>query len=209
MVTRTLITILIVVASGVYAGELRSGLTFAEQIPRLAELPTEFEGWQSRDFQIPEVEARVLDADAILDRRFVRTDGRVIGVVIAYFAEQQVNSQIHSPKNCIPGSVEGSVTVDEINVDLPAGPRSMTRMLLHDETGEDTEILYWFRTRNGAVNGEFALKWDLVKNSLGRKPTDAAFIRFTGPASDPNAVREVMAHLEAPLKEILGEVGLP
>jgi hypothetical protein len=70
-------------------------------------------------------------------------------------------------------------------------------------------MLYWFETRSGFVTGEYALKWDLVRNSLARRPTDAVFIRYTAPVEQPAATRRLIAALDDPLHDILGQVGLP
>jgi len=42
-------------------------------------------------------------------------------------------------------------------------------------------VQYWFVTRSGILSNEFGLKWDLVKNSLMGRPTDAAFVRLVLP----------------------------
>jgi len=70
------------------------------------------------------------------------------------------------------------------------------------------DVLYWYRTQSGATAGEYALKWDLVKNSLARRPTNAAFIRYTAASADSAALRELMALVDTPLKRILAEAGL-
>jgi len=76
------------------------------------------------------------------------------------------------------------------------------------QSGNSQDVLYWFRTQSGATAGEYALKWDLVKNSLARRPTNAAFIRYNAASADSTALHEVMALVDAPLKRILAEVGL-
>ena len=74
--------------------------------------------------------------------------------------------------------------------------------------GSAHDIYYWFCTQGGTVTGEYSLKWDLVKNSLARRPTNAAFIRYNAQSADSSALRQVMTLLDAPIERILGEVGL-
>jgi hypothetical protein len=70
------------------------------------------------------------------------------------------------------------------------------------------EILYWFQTRSGSMGGEYALKWDLVKNALQGRPTNAAFLRFNAQSRDTTATRELISLLEPSLDRMLGSVGL-
>ncbi len=62
----------------------------------------------------------------------------------------------------------------------PARELKMNKMINSD--GKYKEImLYWFWTRSGIITSEYALKIDLAKNALFRKPTDAAFVRLNFP----------------------------
>jgi EpsI family protein len=151
--------------------------------------------------------AAVLAADVTLKRAYMRIDGTTIGVFVAYFAQQQVNSQMHSPRNCLPGSGWKVRRIANETIPLPLGPQVVTRMLVARSQSEQ-EVLYWFRTRGGDLAGEYAVKWDLVKNSLARRRTDAVIIRFDGALFDSTAARELMALLVPEMHTVLGEVGL-
>ena len=45
-------------------------------------------------------------------------------------------------------------------------------------------MLYWYQTRSGWLAKETSLKFELARNSLMRKPTDAAFVRIISPGSE-------------------------
>lgn len=153
------------------------------------------------------VSAVVLDADVTLKRVYTRSDGSSIGLFVAYFAQQQVNSQIHSPRNCIPGAGWKVRKITNETIPMPAGRQPAARMVIASGRSEQ-EVLYWFRTRGGDLSGEYALKWDLMMNSLARRPTDAAFIRYTADVADSAATRELMGLLDPEVRATLGEVGL-
>jgi EpsI family protein len=207
MVIRQIIAILIVGLGGIYAAELRSGRSVAGGLPALEELPREIGAWRSEDFETSDQTARVLAADVTLQRRYHRGDGRDIWVFVAYFAQQQVNSQIHSPRNCLPGGGWRVRTIEEEAFELNGRVQRATRMrIARDDRSQD--VLYWFCTQGGTVVGEYALKWDLVKNSLARRPTNAAFVRYNAQTPDSSAVHEIMEYLDPALDQILGEVGL-
>jgi EpsI family protein len=99
------------------------------------------------------------------------------------------------------------VSIEKQLLQRAGGVVPVTRMLIR-RNEHMQEMIYWFRTRSGTVNGEYALKWDLVKNSLARRPTDAVFVRYLAPIENADDMRELMNQLDAPLNSILAEVGL-
>ena len=207
MATRSLIVMLIVGLAGAYAHELGTRRAFQGAVPRLERLPSVFEGWHSEDTPLTESVAKVLAADASLQRHYHHRDGRDVFLFVAYFSRQTVNSQIHSPRHCIPGNGWEITSMSQVTVPRSRGPEPAERMLI-ERSGHTQEMLYWFRTRGGTVTGEYALKWDLVRNSLAGRPTDAVFVRYSAPIEDGQTLREIVSRLDAPLNEILGEVGL-
>jgi EpsI family protein len=163
--------------------------------------------WRAEDIPTEEGAARVLAADATLQRRYRRPDGAEVWVFIAYFEQQQVNSQIHSPRHCVPG---GGLTVSFVRPEqlrINDRLRPVTRMRVLGG-GRPQDVLYWFTTRGGTTSGEYALKWDLVKNSLAGRPTDAFFVRYNASTADSSALYQVMSLLDGPLQRVMEEVGL-
>ena len=205
MALRYLIVLLIVAGAGGYARVLDAHRVSAGQPPKLTELPAAFGDWRSRDIPMPPSVAKVLGADVTLQRVYENSSRQQVELFLAYFSRQAVNSQIHSPKHCLPGAGWTIVSTEPAQVDLPGRSQPATRMLLQQE-GASEEMLYWFRTRSGSVTGEYALKLDLVRNSLARRPTDAVFVRYV--ARDQGAMRDVMATLQGPLDGMLGQAGL-
>jgi EpsI family protein len=204
---RTLILAVALIGAGLYAHDLAASRAFTREVPDLARIPTAFDGWQSEDYPMSESIAEVLAADVTLERRYFNAAGEEVTLFIAYFAEQAVNAQIHSPRHCIPGAGWNITSLTPEAVETPSGAHPAALMTLARQA-DRRELLYWFRTRGGVVTGEYALKWDLVKNSLARRPTDAAFIRFDARVQDAGAMRAVIARLEPAIQEALGTVGL-
>jgi len=151
--------------------------------------------------------AEVLAADATLSRSYRRSDGTVVGMFVAYFAQQQVNAQIHSPRNCMPGGGWKVESLEQKRLRVGADAQPAARMVIRKNEHRQ-EVLYWFRTRGGSIAGEYALKWDQVRSALAGRQTNAAFIRYTAQLSDSSAVRQLMTLLQPPLDQILGDVGL-
>jgi EpsI family protein len=205
---RILIAILLVAGAGSYARVLDAHRVAAGNPPKLELLPSRFGDWDSQDIPLSPGSARVLGADLTLQRIYRNRNNQRVEFFVAYFAQQAVNSQIHSPRHCLPGSGWKILSTEDTHVDLAGGRQPATRMII-ERQGASQEMLYWFRTRSGSIIGEYALKLDLMRNSLARRPTDAAFVRYVAAMSDTTALREVMAVLEPELQTRLQEAGLP
>ncbi len=208
MVIRAIIAVVILGLSGFYAGLLGSGRAVVQELPPLEQLPREVAGWESEELEASEVTARILAADRMLHRRYWRADGAAVSLFVAYFADQQVNSQIHSPRNCIPGGGWKVDTLERCTLSLNGSDQPAARMRMH-RRGQSQQIYYWFSTHGKETANEYALKLEQVKNSILRRPANAAFIRYGALAADSLALHEVMTLLDPPLRRILGEVDLP
>ena len=102
MAIRSLIAILIVATSGVFARDLGARRSFTQGTPSLDRIPASIGNWRSQDYPLEKRTADVLAADVTMHRRYFRSDGSEVWFFLAYFADQEVNSQIHSPRHCVP-----------------------------------------------------------------------------------------------------------
>ncbi len=207
MAVRILIVALCVSFAGLYARDLSSQRSVVTQLPSFTRLPATFDGWYSEDFSMSENVAEVLDADAALQRCYRHPNGSEVWLFLAYFSEQQVNSQIHSPRHCVPGGGWNVVSLQSETVQLAHGPETVACMNV-ERGGKQQQIVYWFRTQGGTVTGEYALKWDLVRNALGRRPTNALSVHYSATREDTEAMHKLMAVLDPLLNDIMREVGL-
>ncbi len=207
MAGRAVLIILILAAAGGYARALDAWRASSPGVPTLDHIPPTLGVWTSESHELSETVEAVYGADTYAMRRYERVDGAVVWLFIAYFRDQQVGAQIHSPRNCVPGGGWNVQDIESLERDVGGRTRPMQRMHL-EKTGRRQELVYWFRTRGGTINGEYALKWDLVLNSMRGRPTDAAFIRYHASAEDRDAMFELMGELDGSVEAVLGEVGL-
>jgi EpsI family protein len=207
MAVRSLIVILLVGLVGVFARTLEARRPEIQTLPNLTALPRVMGDWVGEDYPMSEVVSEALGADVILNRLYQGPGGAPVWVFVAYFREQEVGSQIHSPQHCVPGNGWTIQSVGRTRVDM-GGREAEVQRLAIDRNGDGQEMLYWFRTRSGVLAGEYGLKLDLVKNSLRGRPIDAAFIRYTAPAGYEAQLRELISRLSGPMDQVLGEVGL-
>lgn len=202
MAIRSLIVLLILAATGIGARVVASPPVFTIPTPGFDSLPRQINGWTSEDIPMTENVARVLDADETLTRVYTDGQGKFVTLFLAYFATQQVNSQIHSPRNCVPGSGWKVLSTSEVAENLIGRPHGATRMVIARNESRH-QMLYWFRTRGGDLTDEYGLKWDLIKNAIARQPTNATFIRFVAPIDQEAAMKDVMGQLSGPIEEAL------
>jgi EpsI family protein len=207
MAVRALILILVLGAAGVYAHALGGRRVESGALPDLSGIPTRLDGWISEDYPMTETSTAVLGADAYLHRRYENTRGAQVWLFLAYFREQEVGSQIHSPRNCVPGSGWEVRSLSRQDILMGRADQSAQQMMI-ERNGQRQEMLYWFRTRGGTVTGEYALKWDLLRNSLLGRPTNAVFVRFNAATEDAEAMRDLLARLKEPTDRVLADVGI-
>jgi EpsI family protein len=164
-------------------GILGNVLRYTEKMPsrpvEFDNIPVSLDGYVGSDRQMEAYAYDILQADTTLLRDYIAEDGSNIELFIAYFNSQKYGSQIHSPKNCLPGGGWRIENIQPYRVDLPDGSSFEANKLLISVSDYRAVMLYWYQTRSGIIRSEYGLKLDLVKNALLFRPTDAAIIRVT------------------------------
>ena len=189
--TKKIITVVVSLAAlCAYTWSLRLRTVPQPEPPDLESIPRVLGGFTARDEYISPKSLRILGADRTLARSYVDMGGNSIDVFIGYFADQQENSQIHSPKHCYPGAgwdilSEGSITLDIGESD------STARQLIISDGGNRQLVVYWFSMRGMTIPNEFALKWHQMTSALLARPQAASFVRFSAriPPGGDEAVR--------------------
>lgn len=182
------IVVVLLLITGAYVNILRySRVSVREQVD-LAVVPMNFREWQAESFFMNQKTLDILKSDQYVWRKYSNPRGQTIGLFVAYFKDQKYGAQIHSPKHCLPGGGWKIVSKETHSIEMHSSPINKIKMnKLINSNGRNKELmLYWFWTRSGAITSEFGLKFDLAKNALLRKPTDAAFIRIDLPMLENN-----------------------
>ncbi len=174
----TVIIILAVLCAHTWSLRLRT--VPQPQPPDLEGIPRALAGFTARDVYISPGSLGVLDADLTLARSYVDPAGVAIDLFIGYFADQQENSQIHSPKHCYPGAGWDIISEGSIALDI-GGTVSPARRLVISDGGSRQLVVYWFSMRGRTIPNEFALKWHQMTSALLARPQAASFIRFSAP----------------------------
>jgi EpsI family protein len=180
------VTVRVIVSVSVLAGALllTQFRSVGEPVPvrqPLRTLPRTLGDWPAREDSVldPDV-IRTLELSDYLMRRDVDPSGRSVWLYVGYWAAQRRGAQMHSPKNCLPGS--GWEAVDSAIVQLPVpssdGPISLNRYLVQKGT-EQQLVLYWYQYQRDTVADEIRARMRLVKNSVVHHRTDGALVRLS------------------------------
>jgi len=176
------ISVLLIVG-GVFGNYLRYIEHTPDRPANFAVIPYQEAGYSGVEERFAEESYEVLKADTTTLRKYRDSLDNPYWLFIAYFSSQKYGSQIHSPKHCLPGGGWKIIHLEPYQLSLRnQNPITINRLLIAEQDQKQL-MLYWFETRGGKIRNEFALKWDLVVNSLLLRPTDAAIIRLTVPMS--------------------------
>lgn len=164
-------------------GGLGNYLRFSEVLPdrsvAFERIPLKGGAFQGEEQRFAQISYEVLQADTSTLRLYQNAEGSNIHLFVAYFSSQKYGSQIHSPKNCLPGGGWNIQDIRPFELSLPENQHKTVNRLIITQNNQKQLMFYWFETRGGSIRSEFHLKWDLMKNSLLFRPTDAAFVRLT------------------------------
>jgi EpsI family protein len=164
--------------------------------------------WQGREASVFDVETlNSLRAKDYLLRRFVDPTGRSLWLYIGYWDTQRKGAQIHSPKNCLPGSGWEPLEAGRVAVPLrhPYAPITVNRYVIQKDKRLEV-VLYWYDAQGQAIAGEIPAKIQTVKSAIFRNRTDGALIRVSSPVygSVPETSDLLVKYVQA-LYPLLGD----
>ncbi|MFH0931729.1 MAG: exosortase C-terminal domain/associated protein EpsI [Candidatus Zixiibacteriota bacterium] len=175
------IVLILFVLTGTLINLLRYSRVESKRLPLFSSLPLQFGDWNGQEYFFSDETNQVLKADTYAFRKYTSSEGKELWLFVAYFKSQKYGSQIHSPKNCLPGSGWKIMSRKKILIKTDTGSDlKVNKLLISDKLSREV-MYYWFQTRSGIITSELGLKLDLVLNSLKRAPTDAAFVRINLP----------------------------
>ena len=170
----------------IYGYLIRNQTIAATEEIDLAAIPVEVGDWVGEQFLFDNNVLDELKADQTLFRRYSNSQGAEVWLFIGYWADQKYGAQPHSPLHCLPGSGWNILSKELVSLQVGTDGNGVdhgepVNFAVISNGKEQSSMLFWYETRSGVISRELSVKLDLAKNSLLRKPTDAAFIRVTSP----------------------------
>jgi EpsI family protein len=155
--------------------------SFHEVIPlkkALHDLPVKWKGWTGKDYYFDDIIMDKLNVTSYIMRGY-RRGGNKVSLYIGYYASQKKGSQIHSPKNCLPGSGWFKISERKRTIRIDAGEDAHFIEAVYQNGDAQEVFYYWYKMKNTYITNEYVLKGYMILNSLRYRRNDAAFIRLS------------------------------
>jgi len=150
--------------------------------PLTEAVPVEIDGYAGAELGIPESEAAVAGMTAYLSRVY-RSEAAPVPfftLYIGYYDSQTQGRTIHSPRNCLPGAGWEALRFESQRIETPAGPLRVAQYIV--QRGEQRALVwYWYQGRGRVESGEYAVKYQLLRDAALRGRTEEAFVRVMVP----------------------------
>lgn len=147
----------------------------------LAKFPATCQEWRmTSQVRFSDETLSVLKPTDYLSREYESITGKRIRLYIGYHDGGKKSGEIHSPKNCLPGSGWQQVSTEQMHLSEQIGKINLVKAVY--QKGEIRELfLYWFQIQDRTFSDEYSLKLAGISNAIlyGRK--DASFIRVSVP----------------------------
>jgi EpsI family protein len=141
-----------------------------------------------------------LAADDYVRRYYAGAQEQWVEMDVAYYAQPRIGANMHSPLNCLPGN--GWQITQADTVTLPRAADARIQALTVQRGESRYAMAYWFQSGERVLTGEVSTRFQLLADSLQRRPTDAGLVRVMAPFTTPNAQALVVDFAERLLPEL-------
>lgn len=148
----------------------------------LHEFPLYWKGWVGKDSYFDEEILDKLKVDEYIMREYSNGKDR-FSLYIGYYKKQTENSQIHSPKHCLPGSGWYKIS-QQVRSLMIGGEKINFVEAVYAKTDYKEMFIYWYKMKDKFITNEYILKLYMILNSLKYRRNDAAFVRISSPVQD-------------------------
>jgi len=148
----------------------------------LSGFPASFQEWRmTSQNRFNEEVINVLKPTDYLSRSYERANVKQrVSLYIGYHDGGKESGEIHSPKNCLPGSGWQQLSTERIDLKEPLGKISLVKAVY--QKGDSRELfMYWFQVQDKTLSDEYSLKLAGITNSIFHGRKDAAFVRVSVP----------------------------
>lgn len=173
----------------VAAGVLVFGLALLHAVNRppvvlpfrpLREFPARLGPYRGVDRPISTRILKVAGVHDYVNRLYRDPAGHAIFLYIGYYPSQRTGDDIHSPKNCLPGSGWAPVHAGAVAIPVAQGQMVVNDYIVQKGL-QRAVVLYWYQSRGRAIASEYWARAWLLAGAMTQDRTDGALVRLWTP----------------------------
>jgi EpsI family protein len=170
----------------VAAAQLNQRRTPDSLAASLESIPARMDGWQmSHSDTLDAHVLEVLVPTSYLARTYTKA-GRQVQVFVAFYAMQRAGENMHSPKNCLPGSGWEIWKQDSLSLQVEGRPTPVNQLSIQN-SGKRELVFYWYQNKRRVVASEAMGKMLLVRDGLVEGRTSGSIARVMVPDTPEDA----------------------
>ena len=164
----------------------------------LSSIPTSVGDWQGSTERMTDQIVALVGVEDYLLRDYGKPGSVPVSVYVGFYEQQKEGDQAHSPKHCLPGSGWNPTQNDLVTLSTPGfnGGKTRANRYLIEKGGQRQLVLYWYQGRGRPITGDYEAKVRLVLDSILRKRTDGALVRFISPLAPGETSGNAQARIE-------------
>ena len=153
----------------------------------LKDFPKAIGDWQMISDQL--IEKRAMSAllvDDYIMRTYENRTGDVVHLYIGYFRSQREGKQIHSPRQCLPGSGWNIIKHEPYNlaIEEQRSDKAYINLEIVGQGADKNLFLWWYQSRGRMYADEYLNKLYLIWDSLTKGRTDGSLVRVHSRVKD-------------------------
>ena len=178
---RAALFILVLLLTGVLAWWLSLRSEHELDIRGLRELPATLNGWTAIDIEMDQDVARMLRADANVQRAYVHPLGYRIFVYIGYYGTERGGTPEHTPEICYPAQGWRIAEARRVGVGGEEDGFDVEEFIV-EHAGETRLVHFWYRTpRATGITSIWKLRLHHFWGRLLTNRADGALVRLSTP----------------------------
>lgn len=178
----SMIAVLLVATAGLHLVSRQEAKLLARP---LSTFPVVVDGLQGHDIALEKGQIQATNVDDYLLRAY-REPGTTppLFLYIGYYKSQRVLKNVHTPRNCLPGSGWEPVTATRLDLRLPDGRRASVNFYVIEKGPERQIVLYWYQAHGRVIASEYWGKFYTLVDAMRLNRTDATVVRISTPVLD-------------------------
>jgi EpsI family protein len=153
--------------------------------------------WTGKEERFDQAVYDLLGVDDSYLANYSNHEGNGVQIYIGYYESQREGQQIHSPKNCMPGSGWNitETSLEDITLKGDASKKIKVIKLLLEKDRQKQVVLYWYQSNGRFISSEYSQRIYMVIDSITRHRTDGSFVRLISPVINDNE-DQALKHLK-------------